>query len=143
LPRTCRACGSPQRKAIDAALAAGESFRHIAKRFGISSAALFRHRTHNSVLIVRAAEKREERLGDNLLDEIRRMNRKAWELLAKMEAEGDHRGSIVALREARECVESQDAMLARAIRADAISNPPEIRIEIIEVGAKPKDAESA
>ena len=40
-------------------------------------------------------------LGETLLDEMRRVQRKAWELLARTESEGDHRGSIVALREVR------------------------------------------
>jgi hypothetical protein len=39
---------------------------------------------------------------------------KAWELLGKTESEGDHRGSIVALREVRECLESLGEMLAKA-----------------------------
>jgi len=47
-------------------------------------------------------KRREERLGDNLLDEMRRVQRKVWELLAKTESEGDHRGAIVALREVPE-----------------------------------------
>ena len=52
-------------------------------------------------------ERREERLGDNLLDEMRRVQRKAWELLDKTESEGDHRGSIVALREVRACAQRE------------------------------------
>jgi hypothetical protein len=43
---------------------------------------------------------------------MRRVQRKAWELLDKTESEGDHRGSIVALREVRECLESLGEMLA-------------------------------
>ena len=56
----------------------------------------------------------EERLGDSLLDGMRRVQRKAWELVAKAESEGDHRGAIVALREVRECLESLGDMLAKA-----------------------------
>jgi hypothetical protein len=63
---------------------------------------------------VKAGERREERLGETLLDEMRRVQRKAWELLAKTESEGDHRGSIVALREVRECLESLGEMLSGA-----------------------------
>jgi len=62
---------------------------------------------------VKAGERREEQLGDNLLDEMRRVQCKAWELVAKTESEGDHRGAIVALREVRECLESLGEMLAR------------------------------
>jgi len=63
---------------------------------------------------VKAGERREERLGDSLLDEMRRVQRKAWELLDKTESEGDHRGAIVALREVRECLESLGEMLVKA-----------------------------
>jgi hypothetical protein len=66
-----------------------------------------------------SGEKREERIGDNLLDEMRRVQRKAWELLAKTEAEGDHRGSIVALREVRECLESLGDILSCATEEGA------------------------
>jgi hypothetical protein len=68
---------------------------------------------------VKAAVRREERLADSLLDQMRRVHHKAWELLARMESEGDHRGSIVALREVRECLESLGAMLTRAGALDA------------------------
>lgn len=43
-----------------------------------------------------------------------RVLRKAWELLARTESEGDHRGSIVALREVRECLESLGEMFSKA-----------------------------
>ena len=59
-------------------------------------------------------EKREEKLGASLLEQIQRVQRKAWELLDKMEAEGDSHGSLVALREVRECMESHGEMLAKA-----------------------------
>ena len=114
MPRTCLACASPERAAIERALVAGEPLRNIAKRVSISPAGLLRHKSHVSQAIVMASEKREERLGDNLLDEMRRVQHKAWELLAKTESDGDHRASIVALREVRECLESLGAMLARA-----------------------------
>lgn len=118
MPRTCLACSSPQRAEIDKAIATGEPLRNIAKRVSISTAALFRHKLHVSTAIVKAAEKREEKLGDGLLDEMRRVQQKAWELLGKAEGEGDTRGSIVALRETRECVESLGNMLARAAEGE-------------------------
>ena len=54
------------------------------------------------------------RAGETLLDEMRRVQRKAWELLSKTESEGDHRGAIVAHREVRGCLESLGDMLAKA-----------------------------
>jgi hypothetical protein len=113
MPRTCLACAHSDRTAIDNALVAGEPLRNIAKRVSISPAGLLRHKSHVSQAIVNASERREEQLGDNLLDEMRRVQRKAWQLLDTAESEGDHRGAIVALREVRECLESLGAMLAR------------------------------
>src|SRR5215469_11422467 len=114
MPRTCLACSSPERMAIDKALVTDEPLRNISQRVSISPAGLLRHKTHLSQTIVKAGERREERLGDNLLDEMRRVQRKAWELLGRTESEGDHRGSIVALREVRECLESLGKILSRA-----------------------------
>lgn len=46
MPRKCTICEHPQRSEIDAALAAGDPLRNIAKRFGTSTAALSRHKEH-------------------------------------------------------------------------------------------------
>src|ERR1700687_2232204 len=115
MPRTCLACSSHDREAIDKALVAGEPLRNIARRVSISPAGLLRHKTHVANAIGNAQAQHEERLGETLLDEMRRVQRKAWELLAKTESEGDHRGSIVALREVRECLKSLGEMLANAV----------------------------
>jgi hypothetical protein len=120
MPRTCLACASADRASIEKALVTGEPLRNIAKRVSISPAGLLRHKSHVAQAIVKAGERREERLGDSLLDEMQRVLSKAWELLAKAEAEGDHRASIVALREVRECLESLGEMLAKA---DALQGP--------------------
>jgi len=114
MPRTCLACASPERIEIEKALVAGEPLRNISKRVSISPAGLLRHKKHVAQAIVKASERREERIGDNILDEMRRVLDKAWELLGKAESEGDHRASIVALREVRECLESLGEMLAKA-----------------------------
>jgi len=114
MPRTCLACTSPDRETIDRALVSREPLRNIAKRVSISPAGLLRHKNHVAGAIQQTQAQREEQFGESVLDEMRRVHRKAWELLGKMESEGDHRGSIVALREVRECVESLDEMLAKA-----------------------------
>jgi hypothetical protein len=114
MSRKCLACCNPDRASIDKALVVGEPLRNIAKRVSLSPAGLLRHKNHVSQSIVKAAERREECLGDNLLDEMRRVQRKTWELLSRTESEGDHRASIVALREVRECLESLGEMLSHA-----------------------------
>jgi hypothetical protein len=132
MPRTCLACSSPERASIEKALVAGEPLRNISKRVSISPAGLLRHKSHVAQAIVKASERRDERLGDNLLDEMRRVQRKAWELLAKTESEGDHRASIVALREVRECIESLGEMLARAEAPQGVPTTLAERLERAE-----------
>jgi hypothetical protein len=53
-------------------------------------------------------------------------------ILGKMESEGDHRGSVVALREVRECMESLGDMLARAEALKA-ADTGKIVVEVIDV----------
>ena len=134
MPRTCLACSSPERIVIDKALVAGEPLRNIAKRVSISQAGLLRHKNHVAHAIVRASRKREERLSDNLLDEMRHVQHKAWELLARTESEGDHRGAIVALREVRECIESLGEMLAKAETPNGEGDGPPQKIVVRFVG---------
>src|SRR5215469_16718661 len=114
MPRTCLACSHSEREAIDKALVSGEPLRNIAKRVSISPAGLLRHKSHVATTIIKAQERRDEKLGDSIFDEIKRLQGKALELLAKMESEGDYRGAIVAAREVRECLQSQSALLTKA-----------------------------
>jgi hypothetical protein len=132
MPRTCLACKSPERKAIDQAIVSGEALRSIAKRVSISAAGLLRHKDHVAGAIVKAGERREEKLGDNLLDGMKAIHTKGWELLAKMESDGDSRGAVVALREVRECWQSLGAMLEKAQG----NGPSETIVRIIHIGAK-------
>jgi len=123
MPRTCLACASPERDGIDKALVAGEPLRNIAKRVSVSPAALVRHKQHVASAIGKAQVQREERTGETLLDEMRRVQRKAWELLDKTESEGDHRGAIVALREVRECLGALGEMLGKAGAGAGLQEP--------------------
>jgi transposase len=80
MPRTCLACSSSERREIDKALATGESLRNISERFCISKASLNRHKSHVASTIAKAQERREEKLGDSIFDEMRRVLAKLWEL---------------------------------------------------------------
>ena len=92
----------------------GKPLRNIAKRVSISPAALFRHKPHVARAVVKAAEGQEEKRGLDLLEEAERVRHKALELLGKLEAEGDYRGAIVAVREARECLDTLGKLLTGA-----------------------------
>jgi hypothetical protein len=141
LPRICTVCTHNDREKIDRALAGGEVIRGISRNFRVSEDALSRHKAHVSQAIVKASERREERLGDSLFEEMRRMNRKAWELLGKAESEGDYRGAIVGLREARECIEAQEKMLSRAAEAGG-NGGPMFQVAIVYSGRPDTDKET-
>ena len=130
MPRTCLACSHAEREAIDKALATGEPLRNIAKRVSISPAGLVGHKSHVAGAIVKARERRGEKLGDSIYDEVTRLQNKALELLVKMESEGDYRGAIVALREARECLVSANGLLVKAEGGFGI------KVEIVMVGVQ-------
>ena len=68
-------------------------------------------------------------MGENLFDGLGRVQRKAWELLARTDAEGDTPASAMALCEVRECLETLGDLLERA---DQDSNAIEVRV--IHVG---------
>ena len=114
MPRTCSACSSSIREDIDKALVAGEPLRNISKRVSISPAGLLRHKCDVAGTIAKAQERREEKLGDSIYEEMRRVLAKLWELLGKMESEGDHRGAVVAAREVRECLQSLNNLVTKA-----------------------------
>lgn len=132
MPRTCTACGHPQRPAIDAALLAGEPFRHIAERFGTSATALTRHKRDHIPAHVATAKDADQVAGaDDLLAQVRSLQRKALDLLVKAEAVGDYRTALAGVREARACVElllEVEGELDRRGVTNIIVNPEWVQI---------------
>lgn len=113
MPRKCTICAHPDREKIDQQLASGASIRATSALFRVSEDAAGRHMTHLSKAVVKAAERKEENLQDSILNQIKRVQEKLWEVLAKMESERDHRGMVVACREIRESLECVDRILTR------------------------------
>ena len=93
------------------------------------------HKPHVARAIIKVQEKREERIGNSVFDEIKQLQEKALSLFGKMEEQGDYRGAVLAAREARECLLSANELLARA---EALKNasPGETVVKIVHIGAK-------
>lgn len=103
MPQTCSICRSPRRKAVDAALVAGESLRSIAKRFGTSQSAVFRHRKNDlSPALIRANQDRESEHAEGLINQMQSLLAKTLAILDKAE---NQRTALVAVREARGNIE--------------------------------------
>ncbi len=140
MPRTCSICGHKDRAKIDAAIVSGQSFRRIAAQFEVRATTVRRHKKHTGQAIVRAAEKREVKLGGSILDQMEQIRLKEWELLGQLEQQGDYRGGVMCLRELRECVLSQGELIDRA-RGDG--NSETIRARMQRAEARERDAEVA
>lgn len=100
MPRTCTVCGHAQRSEIDQALATGSgTLRNIAKQFGLSAAALLRHkRDHLPAHVAKAQEAKEVASADSLLEQMRALQAKTLSIL---EAATDPRTALAAVQQAR------------------------------------------
>ncbi len=105
MPRQCSVCTHPQRPAIDAALVAGESLRSIAKQFTVSDSALFRHRDHIPAALADAHDAQEVAQADDLLSQIRDLQRRTLTMLTTAEKAGELPTALKAVREARSNLE--------------------------------------
>ena len=106
MSRKCTICHHNEREALDKALVARESFRHIAKRYGVSTAALVRHSDdHIPAALVKAKNAADAAHADSLLAQVVDLRDKALGVLKKAESSDDLRVAIAAIREARGCVE--------------------------------------
>jgi len=114
MPRTCLACSSPDRKAIDVALASSEPLRNIAERVSISPTALFRHKAHVAGAIVKASEKREESIGDSIMTRLEKLYHRAEKVLNDAEASGDGRLALASIREVRETLGGLFALVSKS-----------------------------
>src|SRR5262245_18122266 len=106
MPQTCTICRHPERQPIEEALLSGASFRNIAKHYGTSPSALFRHR--NGCVAGDLAPAKED--GDilraeSLIDHVRGQRERTESLYGEAEA---------ILNEAKASKDLQTAL--RAIR---------------------------
>jgi hypothetical protein len=102
MPRTCTVCTHEDRAGVDSALLSGESFRNIAKRYGTSTTVLHRHKQdHLPPSLLKAQEIEEVASADNLLGELRALQRRTLGILDKAEEAEDLKTALSATREAR------------------------------------------
>ncbi len=120
--RRCTVCTHPKRDEIDRALIAGEPYRDIARRYGLSKDALRRHREHIPKELARSREAEEVARADELLGQVQELRDRALSILDKAERSKDLRTALQAIREARQCVE----LLAKL--AGELSEAPQVNI---------------
>jgi transposase-like protein len=71
MPRRCTVCDHPESHGIDEALVTGAPYRSVAKRFGLSESAVYRHKTeHLPAHLLKAKEVEDAARADNLLGPV-------------------------------------------------------------------------
>ena len=107
MARTCTVCAHPAHHRLNKLVVEGqESLRSIAHRHGLSKDALIRHRkAHIPKALVKAQEVSEIAHGEDLLGQLRDLQARARQILDEAENSGDLRTALMAIREARSCLE--------------------------------------
>lgn len=101
----CTACTSPNRAALNTALATRAApLRALARTYGVSKDILARHRDHIPAALAKATEAAEVAAADTLLARIEALQRRALRILDQAEREKDWRAAIVCVKEVRECL---------------------------------------
>lgn len=120
MPRKCSICGHPEIDDINRALVDGQSFRNIAKRFNVSVASLKRHKDdHIPVTLAKAKEADQVAKAEDLLDQIRDLQRRTLQILNKSK---DDRVSLAAIREARSNIDLLGQLLGK------LDNSPKVAV---------------
>jgi hypothetical protein len=102
MPRRCTVCDHPERHSIDKALVSGAPYRSVAKRFGLSESAVYRHKTeHLPPHLLKAREAEEAARADNLLEQVRTLQAHSLGILDRAEKAGDLRTALAAISQAR------------------------------------------
>jgi len=102
MPRRCTVCDHPQRQRIDKAVVSGGPYRSVAKRFGLSESAVYRHKTeHLPAHLLKAREVEEAAQADDLLEQVRNLQAHALDILERADNAGDLRTALAAISQAR------------------------------------------
>jgi hypothetical protein len=95
-------CDHPETLSIDETIIAGTPYRSIAKRFGLSESAVYRHKTdHLPAHLSKARAAKEVAQADDLLDQVRNLQVHALDILERAEKTGDLRTALAAISQAR------------------------------------------
>src|SRR5579863_8732850 len=130
MPRTCSICRHQKRGEIDANLLRGDTFRHIAAQFRVSTGALQRHR--NSCIseqLEKAKEVSDVAAGSALVREIQEITRKTRDVLTRAMAEKN--GDLALKAIAR--LERQLELKGRLLGQLQERNPGAQRIEVVYI----------
>ena len=139
MPRSCTVCEHPERDAIDRALVGGASNRSAASLYDVSEAAMRRHKgNHLPAKLVMAEKAAEVVEADNLLDQVKDLQGRAYAILDRAEEAGELRTALSAIREARGNLELLAKLLGELDERPVVNlliSPEWLQLRAVIVGA--------
>jgi hypothetical protein len=139
MPRRCTVCDHPERHGIDETLVSGAPYRSVAKRFGLSESAVYRHKTeHLPAHLLKAREAEELARADDLLEQVRTLQAHALAILERAEKAGDLRTALAAISQARGNLELLGKLAGELDERPVVSlnvSPEWLELRAVIVGA--------
>ncbi|MDP9480512.1 MAG: hypothetical protein M3R38_33430 [Actinomycetota bacterium] len=139
MPRSCSVCTHPNRDEIDRALVAGEPNRRIAARCDVTERAIRNHKAgHLPAKLVMAQEAAAVAEADDLLAQVRDLQRRAHNILDRAEEAGELRVALSAIREARGNLELLAKLLGELDdrpQVNVLVSPEWLELRTVIVGA--------
>ena len=135
MPRTCTICRHPARDAINASLVGGiGTYRGLGALYGVSTAALHRHRAdHLPEVLTRARSLDEIATAESLADQVRALRGRTLRILAQAETDGDSKTQLSAIRELRALAELEARASERSATVLHISVVEQYVVRLIEI----------
>ena len=122
MPRTCTVCTHAKRSQVEQALVSGESYRDIARRFGVSKDALARHRSeHLPRELAKATEAAEIARADTLLERLLSLNCETLLILAEARKGKDNYLALQAIARAEKQLELQAKLIGELDEGQSVS----------------------
>ena len=101
MPRTCTVCNHPKASEINEALLGGEAYRSIARRFGASESAMYRHQQeHLPAHLVKAKAAAEVLDADRLVEHLESLRQETLDVLAAAKKSRDSQIMLKAIARA-------------------------------------------
>jgi hypothetical protein len=139
MPRSCTVCEHPKRETIDRKLVGGASNRSVASIYGVSEAAVRRHKAnHLPAKLVMAEQAAEVVEANNLLHQVGDLQRRALAILDKAEEAGGLRTALSAIKEAMGNLELLAKLLGELDERPVVNlniSPEWLELRAVIVGA--------
>ncbi|MDA2919242.1 hypothetical protein MYX76_07100 [Desulfobacterota bacterium AH_259_B03_O07] len=135
---SCAICIHPKHFSIDKLLVEGQSERTVAHQFSVSRDSIHRHKKHIDLKLLKARDLNEMLEADNLLGQIKHLQREAYDNLELAKGERDVKSISMALREARGNLELLARLLGKLQETKVVNvliSPEWLSIKVQILGA--------